>query len=107
MLCQIAWNFQFLKCTDDFCLLTFAGSDPDLIERNLNHDLLGIGWLVANKLILNKSKTEFMVTGSRQRLTTLDFSFAPTIDNSPLSQVASNNSLGTHVDKHLSWDTHF
>ena len=56
-----------------------------------------------------------MVTGSRQRLRALDFSFAPSIivsyasiDNSPLSQVASTNSLGAHVDKckHLSWDTH-
>ena len=35
--------------------------DPDLIECNLNHDLSSISdWLVANKLTLNKSKTEFM-----------------------------------------------
>ena len=40
--------------------LTFAGRDPDLIERNLNHDLSNISyWLVANKLTLSKSKTEF------------------------------------------------
>ena len=62
--------------------------------------------LVANKLILNKSKTEFMATGSRKRLRTLDCSFAPSIDKSSLSQVASTNSLGAYVDKHLSWDTH-
>ena len=35
--------------------LTFAGRDPDLIERNLNHDLSNISeWLVANKLTLKK-----------------------------------------------------
>ena len=46
--------------------LTFAGRDPDLIERNLNHDLSNISdWLVANKLTLKKIQTEFMVNGSR------------------------------------------
>ena len=75
--------------------LTFAGRDPDLIERNLNHDLSNISdWLVANKLTLNKSKTEFMVIVSRQRLRILDRSPALAIDNSPISQVVSTKSLG-------------
>ena len=87
--------------------LTFAGRDPDLIERNLNHDLSNISdWLVANKLTLNKSKTEFVVIGTRQGLRTLDLSPALAIDNSPISQVASTKSLGEHVDEHLSWNTH-
>ena len=87
--------------------LTSAGSDPDLIERNLNHDLFNItDWLVANKLTRNKSKTEFMVIGSRQRLWILDRSLALTIDNSPIPQVASTKSLEVHVDEHLSWTTH-
>ena len=87
--------------------LTLAGRDPDLIECNLNHDLSNISdWLVANKLTLNKSKTEFMVIGSRQRLRTLDRSPALAIDNFPISQVASTKSLAVHVDAHLSWNTH-
>ena len=87
--------------------LTFAGREPDIIERNLNHDLSNISdWLVANKLTLNKSKTEFVVIGTRQRLRTLDLSPALAIDNSPISQVASTKSLGEHVDEHLSWNTH-
>ena len=74
--------------------LTFAGRDPDLIERNLNHDHDISDWLVANKLTLNKSKTEFMVIVSRQRLRILDRSPALAIDNSPISQVVSTKSLG-------------
>ena len=75
--------------------LNFAGRDPDLIERNLNHDLSNISdWLVANKLTLNKSKTEFIVIVSRRRLRILDRSPALAIDNSPISQVVSTKSLG-------------
>ena len=86
--------------------LTFAGRVPDLIERNLNHYLSNISdWLVANNLTLNKSKTEFMVIGPRQRLRTLNRSPALAIDNSSISQVASTKSLGVHVDAHLSWNT--
>ena len=76
--------------------LTFAGREPDLIERNLNHDLSNISdWLVANKLTLNKSKTEFMVTGSRQRLRTLDRSPALAIDNSASLKLPLPNLLGS------------
>ena len=49
--------------------LTLAGNSADSIELNLNKDLASVSeWLIANKLTLNKSKTEFMLIGSRQRL---------------------------------------
>ena len=52
--------------------LTLAGNSVDSIELNLNEDLASISeWLTANKLTLNKSKTEVMIIGSRQRLKTL------------------------------------
>ena len=86
---------------------TFAGRDPDFIERNLNHDLSNISdWLVANKLTLSKFKTEIIVTGSRQKLRTLYRSPDVAIDNSPISQVASTKSLGVHVDEYLSRNAH-
>ena len=45
----------------------------DSIELNLNEDLASVSeWLTANKLTLNKSKTEFMITGSRQSTKSLD-----------------------------------
>ena len=49
--------------------LALAGNSANSIELNLNKDLASVsGWLIANKLTLNKSKTEFMLIGSRQRL---------------------------------------
>ena len=100
-------EFSVPQMYTDHTHFTFAGREPDLIERNLNHDLSNISdWSVANKLTLNKSKTEFVVIGTRQRLRTLDLSAALTIDNCPISQVASTKSLGEHVDEHLSWNTH-
>ena len=87
--------------------LTFAGNNVDIIEQKLNQDLIGVSnWLVANKLTLNKSKTEFMVIGSRLRLGTFDRSPALKIDNVLIKQVGSTKSLGVHVDEHLTWNTH-
>ena len=87
--------------------LTFAGNNIDIIEQKLNQDLISVSnWLVANKLTLNKSKTEFMVIGSRQRLGTFDRSLALKIDNVLIKQVGSTKSLGVHVDEHLTWNTH-
>ena len=58
--------------------LMLAGNNIDSIELNLNKDLASISeWLIDNKLTLNKSKTEFMLIGSRQRLRL--FNHSPTL----------------------------
>ena len=87
--------------------LTFAANDPYTIESKLNQDLAKVSdWLIANKLTLNISKTEFMVIGSYQRLSRFDRSPALIIDNMPIKQVAVAKSLGVYVDEHLSWNAH-
>ena len=49
----------------------------DEIETKLNHDLIKVNqWLIANKLTLNESKTEFIIIGLRQR--------APFFEQGPL-----------------------
>ena len=56
---------------DDSHLSYASDYVPDM-EQNLNQDLASINqWLIANKLTLNHSKTEFMLIGSRQRIRTL------------------------------------
>ena len=68
--------------------LTLAGNSVDSIELNLNEDLASISeWLTANKLTLNKSKTEFMIIAFRQRLKTLSHSPSLKIDGTPICQV--------------------
>ena len=52
--------------------ITYAGSDLHLTQSSLSHDLEKLSkWLVSNRLTLNTTKTEFMLIGSRQRLSTL------------------------------------
>ena len=55
--------------------LSLAGNNVLDIEQNLNQDLENVNeWLIANKLTLNQSKTEFMLIGSRQRIRTFETS---------------------------------
>ena len=43
--------------------LTYADNDICSLEASLNQDLLNINnWLLANKLTLNMTKTEFMLS---------------------------------------------
>ena len=52
--------------------ITYADVDVNSIQLNLNHDLGNLNnWLISNKLTLNTAKTEFMLTGSRPKLSTL------------------------------------
>ena len=54
----------------------------------MNHDLANIKeWRIANKLTLNKSKTEFMLIGCRQKLQTFDKSPSLVTDGAPLNRV--------------------
>ena len=61
-------NSQLRMYADD-THLTYADNDICFIEASLNQDLSNINcWLIANKLTLNMTKTEFMLIGSRQKL---------------------------------------
>ena len=83
--------------------ITYAGVDVNSIQLNLNHDLDNLNkWLISNKLTLNTSKTEFMLIGSRQKLSTLAIS----INNVPIEHVSSVKSLGIFIDENLRWQTH-
>ena len=87
--------------------LTFACNNIETINDVMNHDLRNVNkWLVANKLTLNSSKTEFMLVGSRQRLGTYNTSPNLAIDGNAIKQVKCVKSLGVHIDDNLSWNTH-
>ena len=58
------------------------------LEENMNDDLTKITeWLSANKITLNKSKTEFMLIGSRQRLNTFNRLPSFAINGNSIKQV--------------------
>ena len=52
------------------------------------------------------TKTEFMLIGSRQRLSTLAVSPMITIYDDQVSQVTTAKSLGVTIDNKLDWSSH-
>ena len=97
-------NFQIALCTlNHVCMLmihnlTFASNKMKDIELYLKEDLANVNqWLIANKLTLNQSKTQFMLTGSRQRL--CKFQSAPnlTVSGTPIKQVPEAKSLDAYA----------
>ena len=87
--------------------ITYADVDVNSIQLNLKHDLDNLNkWLISNKLTLNTAKTEFMLIGSRQKLSTLSNPLELTIDNVPIENVSSVKSLGILNDENLRWQTH-
>ena len=82
--------------------ITYAGADLSSIQTNLNHDLSNLNkWLTSNKRTLNATKTEFMLIGSRQRLSTLpdtlELSINPLRPTNDLSQTSHCNIKGLSV----------
>ncbi|XP_028405704.1 uncharacterized protein LOC114528270 [Dendronephthya gigantea] len=64
-------------------------------------------WLNVNKLSLNIAKTEFMVIGSRQRLSTFDdHDINVIVDKKQIEKVESTKSLGLSIDENLTWKKH-
>ena len=64
--------------------LTYAGDNADNIQLRLHQDLENVhNWLRANKLTLNMTKTESMLIGSRQWLST--FTEFPTFATNAMS----------------------
>ena len=88
-------SFSVPRMYADDTHITYAGSDSHLIQSSTSNDLEKLSiWLVSNRLILNATKTEFMLIGSRQRLSTLSDTLELSIDNVLIEQVSSVKSLG-------------
>ena len=69
--------------------IVYADVDVNSIQLNLNHDLGNLNkWLTSNKLALNTAKTEFMLTGSGQKLSTLSSQPELSINNLPIEKLS-------------------
>ena len=83
---------------DDTAIFLNRNKSND-IERKLNSDLQSITmWLEANGLVINASKTEYILIGTSQKLRTLDQCI--------IGRVETSKYLGVTVDTHLSWNPH-
>ena len=63
-------------------------------------------WLLANKLTLNAKKTEFMLIGSRQRLSQIISDPTLSIGSEAIKRVSSTKTLGVMVDECITWNDH-
>ena len=62
-------------------------------------------WSLANKLIkLNKDKTEYMIIGSRQRISNLVTDPKIELGESVIKRVHKSKTLGVIIDEHLLWN---
>ena len=89
--------------------LTLASTDIDHINYCLNYDLSNVyGWLSANKLTLNMTKTEFILIASRQKLSqfTEKSLSCYNINENAIEQVTSAKSFGVYADQNINWKWH-
>ena len=87
--------------------ITYSSADLHSMQSSPSRDLSNIHkWLLCNKLTLNTTKTEFMLIGSRQKLSTLSESLELSIDNVPIKQVFTTKSLGILIDDNMAWHSH-
>ena len=90
---------------DDTNISTNGKTNDELQER-INVDLENIHqWLLANKLTLNKDKTEYMIIGSRQRISNLVLTdHKIELGESVIKRVHKSKTLGVIIDEHLLWN---
>ena len=87
--------------------LTYASNNIHNIQTCLNEDLENVhNWRRAKRLTLNMTKAEFMLIGSRQRLSTVTVSPTLAINDFRVTQVATAKSLGVTIDDNLDWGSH-
>ena len=89
---------------DDTQLGTAAKDVKTAIEI-LNNDLASISvWMAANKLSLNKSKTEYMLIGSHLKLKQCNSDLQIKIGDTLIQRVIiTTKSLGIMIDETLTW----
>ena len=81
-----------------------ATKDVKTTIEILNDDLANISvWMAANKLSLNKSKTEYMLIGSHQKLKQCNSDLQIKIGNTLIKRVTATKSLGIMIDETLTW----
>ena len=89
---------------DDTNLL-FGSKNPNKIAKILNKDLkLLFGWLCANRLSLNVSKTEFIVFRPPKK--TLDKRIILKLNRIKIYESNKIKYLGLILDSRLSWNNH-
>ena len=87
--------------------LTAVGKTLNEAEEIANKDLNNVkAWLSSNKLSLNIAKTEYILIGSRPKISSIDVQPTVKIDTRPIKRVKCTKLLGVEIDEHLKWEKH-
>ena len=97
---------QVVMYADDTMLMY---SDKSLIniQSCLNNELNRVNeWLVKNRLVLNTSKTKYMIIGTPHKLSNINEPIVISVNNEPLERVYNFKYLGVYLDQSLNWNDH-
>ena len=87
--------------------LTASGASASEIQDILEIELNKVHtWLLANKLTLNVKKTEYILIGSRQRLSQVSADPILSMGSEGIKRVSSTKTLGVVVDECITWSDH-
>ena len=82
-----------------------SNSNSEVLNSEFSTELINVSdWLIANKLSLNISKSNFVTFSTRQKA--VKKSLYIKILNIPLEEKKSTKYLGVIVDQHLNWSSH-
>ena len=99
-------NSEAKMYADDTNITTTGSSLKEMVNL-ANKDLENINeWLMANKLSLNVTKTEYMFIGSDHNLTKIRDMPLIFLNGKPIKRVKVTKSLGVLIDERLSWFDH-
>ena len=89
----------------DDTFLSLKGNDYKVLIKNANIELKKVsGWLSANRLTLNISKTKYMII--RRPRTKIDGNYSLRFNGKKLEKCTSYKYLGVHLDENLIWTQH-
>ena len=91
---------------DDTNITTSASNFNDT-EKLVNEDLDSIKqWLLANKLSINVTKTEYILVCSKYKSAQFTRPLNIKLGSDSIERVDASKSLGIYIDEHLTWSAH-
>ena len=103
---SVATNSKIMMYADD-TVLFYSAKKVDELESSLNEDLCHVNsWVNTNGLSLNPIKTQFMIFGTPQKLSSITKPMCLKLENHTLTQVSTYKYLGVHLDPSLKWKDH-
>jgi len=102
-----SYNICYHQYADDTQLYTVINPDSTVDLQRLSHCAEAVtNWHLHNGLLLNPSKTEAVITGTRQQVARLDCSTGIVLADTTVKVSPAIRVLGVTIDRHLTFDDH-